>query len=297
MFAAALALAAAASWGVGDFFGGVKSRSLNPVAVLLVAQPIGLTPLGIWVAVRGEGPPGSAVLWACLASVLGTTGLIAFYRGMAAGALTIVAPIAGAGAAIPVIWGLTGGDHPSRYQELGFAAALVGVVLASFERRSKARGGTSTPAMRRLRPSTGLLRGQAAVAAGVGWAAIAMLAFGSYYIPMHAASQGDFLWAAFVFRLTSTTLIAVAWLVLRPPRARRADLPVLASIGILDTGGNVFFAAASAKGLVSVVSILASLYPVVTVLLARAVLHERVHRSQELGIALALAGIVLISAG
>jgi uncharacterized membrane protein len=275
LFAAALALAAAASWGVGDFFGGLKSRSLNPVAILIVAQPIGLTLLAIWVAVRGQGPPGSSVLWACLAAVLGTTGLIAFYKGMAAGALSIVAPIAGAGAAIPVIWGLAHGDHPSGYQELGFAAALTGVVLASFERRPEA----------------------ARLAAGVGWAVIAMLAFGAYYIPMHEASHGDFLWAAFVFRLTSTTLIAAAWLVLRPPSARRADLPVLASIGILDTGGNVFFAAASAKGLVSVVSILASLYPVVTVLLARAVLHERVHRSQELGIALALAGIVLISAG
>jgi drug/metabolite transporter (DMT)-like permease len=275
VFAAALALAAAASWGVGDFFGGLKSRSLNPVAILIVAQPIGLTLLAIWVAVRGQGPPGSSVLWACLAAVLGTTGLIAFYKGMAAGALTIVAPIAGAGAAIPVIWGLAHGDHPSGYQELGFAAALIGVVLASFERRPEA----------------------ARLAAGVGWAVIAMVAFGAYYIPMHEASHGDFLWAAFVFRLTSTTLIAAAWLVLRPPSARRADLPVLASIGILDTGGNVFFAAASAKGLVSVVSILASLYPVVTVLLARAVLHERVHRSQELGIALALAGIVLISAG
>jgi drug/metabolite transporter (DMT)-like permease len=275
VFAAALALAAAASWGVGDFFGGLKSRSLNPVAILIVAQPIGLTLLAIWVAVRGQGPPGSSVLWACLAAVLGTTGLIAFYKGMAAGALSIVAPIAGAGAAIPVVWGLAHGDHPSAYQELGFAAALIGVVLASFERRPEA----------------------ARLAAGVGWAAIAMLAFGVYYIPMHEASRGDFLWAAFVFRLTSTTLIAAAWLVLRPPRARRADLPVLASIGILDTGGNVFFAAASTKGLVSVVSILASLYPVVTVLLARAVLHERVHRSQELGIVLALAGIVLISAG
>ena len=275
MFAAALALAAAASWGVGDFLGGLKSRSLNPVAILIVAQPIGLTLLAIWVAVRGQGPPGSEVLWACLAAVLGTTGLIAFDKGMAAGALSIVAPIAGAGAAIPVIWGLAHGDHPSGYQELGFAAALTGVVLASFERRPEA----------------------ARLAAGVGWAVIAMLAFGAYYIPMHEASHGDFLWAAFVFRLTSTTLIAAAWLVLRPPSARRADLPVLASIGILDTGGNVFFAAASAKGLVSVVSILASLYPVVTVLLARAVLHERVHRSQELGIALALAGIVLISAG
>jgi drug/metabolite transporter (DMT)-like permease len=275
VFAAALALAAAASWGVGDFFGGLKSRSLNPVAILIVAQPIGLALLAIWVAVRGQGPPGSSVLWACLAAVLGTTGLIAFYKGMAAGALSIVAPIAGAGAAIPVIWGLAHGDHPSGYQELGFAAALIGVVLASFERRPEATR----------------------LAAGVGWAAIAMLAFGAYYIPMHEASHGDFLWAAFVFRLTSTTLIAAAWLVLRPPSARRADLPVLASIGILDTGGNVFFAAASAKALVSVVSILASLYPVVTVLLARAVLNERVHRSQELGIALALAGIVLISAG
>ena len=275
MFVAALALAAAVSWGIGDFLGGLKSRALRPVAVLIVAQPIGGALLGLWVALRGQGPPGTAVLWACLASVFGTTGLIAFYRGMAAGALSIVAPIAGAGAAIPVIWGLARGDHPSSYQELGFAAALIGIVLASFERRPAA----------------------ARIAAGVGWAAIAMLAFGGYYIPMHAASQGDFLWAAFVFRLTSTTLIAAAWLVLRPPGAHRADLPVLASIGVLDTGGNVFFSAASARGLVSVVSILASLYPVVTVLLARAVLAERVHRSQELGIALALAGIVLISAG
>jgi drug/metabolite transporter (DMT)-like permease len=275
VFAAALALAAAVSWGIGDFLGGLKSRTLRPVAVLIVAQPIGGTLLGIWVAVRGQGPPGSEVLWACVASVFGTIGLIAFYRGMAAGALSIVAPIAGAGAAIPVIWGLARGDHPSTYQQVGFAAALIGIVLASFERRPEA----------------------ARLAAGVGWAAIAMLAFGGYYIPMHAASQGDFLWAAFVFRLTSTTLIAGAWLVLRPPSARRADLPVLASIGVLDTGGNVFFSAASEKGLVSVVSILASLYPVVTVLLARAVLHERVHRSQELGIALALAGIILVSSG
>ena len=275
MFAAALALAAAVSWGIGDFLGGLKSRTLRPIAVLIVAQPIGGALLGIWVAIRGEGPPGAEVLWASLAAIFGTIGLIAFYRGMAAGALSIVAPIAGAGAAIPVVWGLARGDHPSAYQELGFVAALVGVVLASFERRPKT----------------------VRLAAGVGWAGVAMVAFGAFYVPMHAASQGDFLWAAFVFRLTSTALVAAAWLVLRPPSARRADVPALAAIGVLDTGGNVFFAAASQHGLVSVVSILASLYPVVTVLLARAVLHERVHRSQELGIALALGGIVLISAG
>jgi len=275
VFAAALALAAAASWGVGDFLGGLKSRTLHPIAVLIVAQPIGGAIVAIWVLIRGAGPPGSEILWACLAALFGTTGLVAFYRGMAAGALSIVAPIAGAGAAIPVIWGLAHGDDPSRWQELGFVAAFVGVVLASLERRPEA----------------------ARLAAGVGWAAIAMVAFGGYYVPMHAASHEDFLWAAFVFRLTSITMISIAWLVLRPPRARRTDLPVLATMGLLDTGGNVFFAAASTKGLVSVVSILASLYPVVTVMLARAVLHERVDRSQEAGIVLALVGIVLISAG
>ena len=170
MFAAALALAAAVSWGIGDFLGGVKSRTLRPIAVLIVAQPIGGALLGLWVAIRGEAPPGTDVFWASLAAVFGTIGLIAFYRGMAAGALSIVAPIAGAGAAIPVVWGLARGDNPSAYQELGFVVALAGVVLASFERRPEA----------------------ARLATGVGSAAIAMVCFGASYIPMHAASQGDF---------------------------------------------------------------------------------------------------------
>ena len=275
MLAAALALAAAGSWGIGDFLGGLKSRSLPATAVLVVAQPIGGALVGIWVLARGEGPPNAEVLWACLAAVFGTIGLIAFYRGMAAGALSIVAPVAGAGAAIPVLWGLASGDSPSVYQQLGFVAALGGVVLASWERSP----------------------GAARLAGGVGWAGVAMLAFGGYYIPMHAASHDDFLWPAFLFRATSTALVACAWLALRPGRASRGDVPTLAAIGILDTGGNVFFAASSGRGLISVVSILASLYPIATVLLARAVLHERVQRSQELGVALALAGIVLVSAG
>ena len=275
MVAAALALAAAASWGVGDFIGGIKSRGLAPIAVLVVAQPIGLATAAALVALRGDEFPSAGVFWASLAACFGTTGLIAFYRGMAAGALSIVAPIAGAGAAIPVVWGLLSGDDPSLYQELGFAAAFAGIVLASWERRPEA----------------------AALAAGAGWAVLAMLAFGGYYIPMHSASRVDWAWAAFVFRATSTLLVATVWLAIRPSSARRRDLAALASIGILDTGGNIFFAAAASRGLVSVVSILASLYPVATVLLARGVLHERVQRTQELGILLALAGVVLVSVG
>lgn len=275
MFAAALALAAAASWGVGDFIGGVKSRGLSPFAVLVVAQPFGVVLTAIIVLARGTGVPAASIFWSSLAACFGTVGLIAFYRGMAAGALSIVAPIAGAGAAVPVIWGLASGDHPSTWQELGFAFALAGVLLSSWERRPEA----------------------AVLAAGAGWAVLAMLAFGGYYVPMHAASRVDWAWAAFVFRLTSFGLVLAAWCVVRPGGARRADIPALASVGILDTGGNVFFAGASSIGLVSVVSVLGCLYPVATILLARAVLHERVHRTQELGIALALAGIVLVSAG
>ena len=275
MIAAALALAAAASWGVGDFLGGVKSRALAPIAVMAVAQPVGLATAGILVAVRGHGLPGADVLWASLAACFGTTGLIAFYRGMAAGALSIVAPIAGAGAVIPVFWDLAHGDLPSVARGIGFFAVLAGVVLASWERHPEA----------------------AAIAAGAGWALVAMFAFGAYYVPMHAAARTDWGWAAFVFRATSTSLVLLAWLVLRPGRARRADVPALASIGVLDTGGNIFFAAAASRGLVSVVSVLGSLYPVATVLLARAFLHERVHRTQELGILLALAGVVLVSVG
>ena len=116
---------------------------------------------------------------------------------------------------------------------------------------------------------------------------------------MHTASRDDFLWASLVFRSTSTSLVWLTVLALRrPPRGIRPHLPVLAAIGVFDTGGNVLFAAASQEhGLLSVVSVLASLYPVVTVLLARTALGERVQRTQEAGIVVTLAGVALVSAG
>jgi drug/metabolite transporter (DMT)-like permease len=141
--------------------------------------------------------------------------------------------------------------------------------------------------------------GQRQLAAGVGWAALAMLAFGAYYVPMHAASTQDWLWPAFLFRCTSVTLVWSIVLARRAwPRGLRPHWTGLVAIGLLDTGGNALFAAASSThGLLSVVSVLASLYPVVTVLLARLVLGERVQRTQDAGVVVALAGVVLITAG
>jgi drug/metabolite transporter (DMT)-like permease len=276
--AALLALAASLTWGVGDFLGGVKARVLPSLTVLAASQPFGLAALGIAVAIRGTGIPGDEVAWAALAAVLGTIGLFAFYRGMAAGAISVVTPIAAVSAAIPVIWGVAvSGDHIDGLQAIGFVAAVGGSVAASLE----------------LRPE------RTQIAAGVGWAGLAMLAFGAYYVPMHAASTQDWLWPAFLFRCTSVTLV---WAVVLARRARptglRGHWPALVAIGFLDTGGNALFAAASSShGLLSVVSVLASLYPVVTVLLARLVLGERVQRTQDAGVLVALAGVVLITAG
>jgi drug/metabolite transporter (DMT)-like permease len=276
--AAVLALCASLSWGVGDFLGGVKARVLPSLTVLAASQPFGLAALGIAVAARGTGIPGDEVAWAALAALFGTVGLFAFYRGMAAGAITVVTPIAAVAAAVPVIWGVAvSGDHIDGLQAIGFVAALGGSVAASLELR----------------------RERTQIAAGVGWAVVAMLAFGAYYVPMHAASTQDWLWPAFLFRCTSVTLVWAVVLVRRArPTGLRGHWAALIAIGFLDTGGNALFAAASSShGLLSVVSVLASLYPVVTVLLARIVLGERVQRTQDAGVLVALAGVVLITAG
>jgi drug/metabolite transporter (DMT)-like permease len=275
---ALLALCASLTWGVGDFLGGVKARAMSSLMVMAASQPFGLAALGIGVAVRGTGIPGDEVAWSALSAVLGTIGLFAFYRGLATGAMSVVAPIAAVAAGVPVIWGVAvSGDHVHGLQAIGFVAAVGGSVAASLE----------------LRPE------RAQVAAGVGWAALAMLAFGAYYVPMHAASTHDWLWPAFLFRCTSVTIVVSLALArgLRPG-GLRAHWPGLVAVGFLDTGGNALFAAASSThGLLSVVSVLASLYPVVTVLLARLVLGERVQRTQDAGVLVALAGVVLITAG
>jgi drug/metabolite transporter (DMT)-like permease len=277
LLSAAFALVASLAWGIGDFAGGVKSRVLPALVVMAASQPFGLVALGVVVAVRGSGPSGPEVAWACLSAVLGTVGLFAFYRGMAAGAMSVVVPIAAVAAGVPVVWGVVSGDRISFLQGIGFIAAVGGSLLASLERSGQ----------------------RTQVAAGVGWAVLAMIAFGGYFVPMHAAASHDWLWPAFLFRCTSVPLVWTA-LLARGGRLHgvQPHLVPLAAVGLLDTGGNAFFAAASSThGLLSVVSVLASLYPVVTVLLARFLLGERVQRSQDWGVAIALAGVVLITAG
>jgi drug/metabolite transporter (DMT)-like permease len=271
----ALALGASLTWGFADFFGALKGRTLGALRVLVYVQLGGLVVIALIVAIRWKGPADLDALFAIPAAISGTLGLYAFYRGMAVGAMSIVAPIAGISAAVPVIFGIATGDRPSLWQWLGIAAALGGVFLAS---RDPGRGGK--------------------VAAGVGLALLAAIGFGGYFPPMHAAGNADFWWASLIFRMTSTSIILAAVAIRRPSLAvAPMQVPLLVLVGIGDMLANLLFAAASTSGLVSITSVLASLYPIVTVLLARLVLRERVARSQEMGIALTLAGVALISAG
>jgi drug/metabolite transporter (DMT)-like permease len=270
-----LALAASVTWGLADFFGPLKGRTLGALRVLVYVQIGGLTAIVLIVAIRGKGPADVGALLAIPAAISGTLGLYAYYRGIAVGAISIVAPIAGISAVVPVVVGIESCDRPSPWQWFGIAASLMGVFLAAREPGQTNR-----------------------IAAGVGLALLAAIGFGGYFPPMHAAGNADFWWASLIFRITSTTVILAVVAVRRPSlRVPAVEVPLLALIGTGDMLGNLLFAAASTSGLVSITSVLASLYPIVTVLLARIVLKERVAHPQEAGIVLTLAGVALISAG
>jgi drug/metabolite transporter (DMT)-like permease len=274
-----LALAASLSWGLGDFLAGLRTRRLPVVTVLVVSQAAGLTSIALVVALRGAGPPEARHLgYAALAGAAGAVGLAALYRGLAVGPMSIVAPISATAAVVPVVFGVLSGERPTAAQGAGIALAVAGVLLAA--RAPRAEG------LRRT------------VAAGVGLALVAALAFGLLLVALGEASEGDALWGTLIMRATSFGLLCLAALALRPSFAlAQRDLPALLLIGVLDTLGNALFALATTKSLLSLAAVLGQLYPVVTVLLARIVLGERLSGGQAAGVAGAFAGVALITAG
>jgi drug/metabolite transporter (DMT)-like permease len=280
MLAISLALIASLAWGFGDFIGGSKSRILPVLVVLVCSQLVGL----VWiagVAIAAQQPPPGAhdAILAVLSAVSGTAGLVCFFRAIAVGKMSLVVPIAAMAAAVPVIVGIATGDRPHVLQLAGMVVALAGAVMASREPGGNGERG-------------------ARLASGVLLAALSAFFIGWFFLAIDSASDSGAVWASLINRITSVTLLAVAVLILRPRvRAARPHLPALALAGTLDVSANLAFAEASTRGLVSLVSVIGSLYPVITVLLARFVLREQVQRIQELGVVTALVGVVLIAAG
>ena len=290
MAAIGLGFASALGWGAADFLGGLKSRKLALFAVMLFSQAAGVVPLWIAAAARGEPPPGAGILpWCALGAFAGTIGLAAFYRGLATGAMGVVAPISSSAAAIPVAVGIIGGERPGALQLAGIAVAVVGVALVSWEPASRDEPVVHAPGATRT----------AGAATGVGLALIAALGFGFFFVGLDEASDRDLLWALVLTRSISTGALVLGALALRPAGLRlgAVDMRDVALVGVLDVAANALFAAGTTLGLVSVVSVLGSLYPVTTIILARFLLHERLRPTQRSGAAAALVGVALISAG
>ncbi len=275
---APLGLGSGLFWGTGDFLGGLSSRRLPALAVTIWSQLAGgLALLGV-VAVSGQRPTVAGMAWGALAGICGGTALLLFYKGMAEGAMSIVAPVSACGAVVPVVVAFARGEWPGLPAFAGILAAVAGVVLVS--RPPRGRRGGALP-LRLLAMSLG-----------------AALGFGLFFVFVDVASSvpgGTPLWAAAGVRAGSLTWLTGITVVARRPLVwpgRRVGLVLLA--GVLDTTANVLFAYASTLGNLGVVGVLGSLYPVATVLLARFVLAERLSGRQAAGVALALGGVALL---
>jgi drug/metabolite transporter (DMT)-like permease len=272
-----LALGASIAWGVGDYLGGLTSRRVQVLTVLAISQAAGFAAVLVWLVVSGDAFPGwSSLAWALGAGVGGCVGLGSLYGGMAVGAMAIVAPVSAVSAVIPFTVGVLSGERPGALQVAGILLALAGVALASREP-----------------PELGGGR-----AAGVGLALVAAAGFGAYFVFLDRGAEESVPWAVAAARGTSSLLALVAAIAVGAAlRPGRSVLPVIVVVGLCDVAANVLFGLASTRGYLSVVSVLASLYPVVTVALASILLRERIAPAQRVGVAGALAGAAMITAG
>lgn len=277
---ALLALAGAGAWGVGDFLGGLASRRLPVVTVLLLSQLAGLAGVLAWALATGERLPGPAEAAAAVgAGAAGLVGLAALYRGLAVGAMGIVAPISAAAPLVALAVDAVRGVTPSALQWAGVAVALAGIALVSHEPARPAGAGGR-------------------LAAGVGLALVAAVGFGLFVVGLDAAAAASVPWTIALARATSVALALAATLATRTrPAAPRSLLPLLLGVGLFDTGANVLVAQATTTGTAGVVAVLSALYPLVTIALARLVLAERVRAPQRAGGLAALAGAALVAAG
>lgn len=279
MAAVAYSLLAAASWGVADFMAGLKSRRLGVLSVLLWVESSGALIALAAILVSGEPlPDGRTVAASAVAGAAGLCGLGLFYRALSIGTMSIVAPISATGVVLPVVVGLAGGDTLTAVVAAGLAVTVGGVLLASREEVEEVeRRGPERPAA--------LL----AVGAAAG--------FGLYFVFADIAADGSVLWLLAIGRLA--VLPGVAALVRRSgtPLPAPRERWQLVLIGGADLAATALYAVATTRGALSVVSVVGSLYPVMTILMARGVLGERLTRGQLAGVLAALAGVAMVSAG
>jgi drug/metabolite transporter (DMT)-like permease len=271
-----LALFSSVLWGSSDFLGGLLSKGRAAYAVVGASQAAGVLAATVAAVLTGGfSSPLGWVVPALLAGVTGAVALIAFYAAMATGTMGVVAPIAALGTLVPIMAGLLGGEQPSVLAGAGIALALLGAVAASGPE---------------LRGTVGARPIALAVAAAV--------AFGLAMLFIARGAETDAVMTVWGMRLTIATGIGVAALLTRRLGGLRPrDAGPLVVLGIGAASANLLYGIASQLGYLSVSAALASLAPVVTVLLAWVVIRERLLRIQYVGVVIALSGVVLVSVG
>jgi drug/metabolite transporter (DMT)-like permease len=272
-----LALGSSIVWGAADFSGGSLTKRLPAFAVTVVSQAAGFVALVVVVAIRGD-VGGRSFALGLLAGIGGGAGLAAFYRALSLGTMSVVSPVVACGAVVPFAVSIATGERPSGLALAGAGAALGGAVLASVEERR-----ASSPDRARA----------------IALAVVAAIALGLFvYFLGLGSRQGDALSTLLGARVGSLTLLLVLASARRAPlRVPRAALAAIVAVGLADVTANALFAFASSHALLALVSVLGSLYPVVTVLLAHVLLGERLTRTQQAGVAIALAGVAAIAGG
>lgn len=278
MTAVLLALLTAVTYGVANYLGPLLSRRVPLGGVLVVSQVVGVAGGTALVAVTGFGTPGrTGVLLGMGAGMANAAAIACFYRAAAIGRISIVAPVGATGAVVPVVFGILGGERPSALQLIGIPLAVVGVALAA-----------ARPAPTADSPNP----------AGVGLAILSAGLFGTFLVVFAEASERGAPAAVLTSRIAllvcTVAVVALFRLAWRMPRG---DVPAAAVPGLLLVIGTVAYGIATTTGLISVVSVLATLSTVVTVALAVLVLGERLALRQRVGVGVALAGVVLLTAG
>jgi len=271
-----LSLVSSLLWGGADFLGGLISRRRPAVVIVGWSATFGLVMATVAVALtEGWHSPYGWVPWGISAGVSGALGLVSYYVALASGTMGVVAPVTSLGVVVPVVVGLLSGESPSSVVWTGIVVAIVGIVLTSGPELS---GGVSA------RP--------------VLIAAMAGVFFGIFFVFADRGAEDSPLLTLWTMRASVAAAFVVLALAKRTTgglRGRDIGLVVLVAAG--DLGANLAFAVASTKGFVSITSVLSSLFPVVTVLLARVVLKERLRRVQIIGVAVTMLGVAGISAG
>ena len=286
-----LGLAAAVLYGTGDVLGGLATRRVQVLAVLMLAETAGVI-VALPAAAMSPGPARLAGLaWGVSAGLVGGFGLIIFYTGLAAGPMSVVAPVSGlVSTVVPVAVALAEGERPGAGVYAGALLCLAAIVLASSAGDSNPAHGTS-PTPRPCRPGAGR-----ALAYGIASGA----SFGLFFLLIRNAGQSGELWPVAAGRAGELAVIIIAAALLRrsllPRGADRRLLLAAAGAGAIDVVANICYVAATRTGMFGLAVVLASLYPGITVLLARVVLGERLRWAQRAGLALAAIGIILVTA-